>query len=77
VFLPSVTRAVDGGLELPKKGRLVVPGYLVTRRFSVWVEDGTRGVVAVEYDQSGDAVRVDVVENRGGWKVRIGRGWGG
>ncbi len=77
VFLPSVTRVVEGGVELPKKGRLVVPGYLVTRRFSVWVEDGTRGAVTVEYDQSGNAVRVDVVENRGDWKVRIGRGWGG
>jgi hypothetical protein len=41
------------------------------------VEDGTRGAVTVEYDQSGEAVRVDVVENRGDWKVRVGRGWGG
>lgn len=77
VFLPSVTRMVEGGLELPKRGRLVVPGYLVTRRFSVWVEDGTRGVVTVEYDQRGEEVRVDVVENLGDWKVRVGRGWGG
>lgn len=77
VFLPSVTRAVEGGLDLPKRGRLVVPGYLVTRRFSVWVEDGTRGAVTVDYDQRGEEVRVDVVENLGDWKVRIGRGWGG
>ena len=75
IFLPSVVRSAERGLDLPKRGRLVVPGYVVTKRFSVWVEDGTRGAVTVEYDQSGEAVRVDVIENRGDWKVRVGRGW--
>lgn len=75
VFLPSVLRSTGTGLELPKRGRLVVPGYVVTKRFSVWVEDGTKGAVTVDYDQSGDDVRVDVIENRGDWKVRVGRGW--
>lgn len=57
--------------RLPKKGTLVVPGYLVTRSFQVWVEDGTKGRVVVEYDLTGETPQVAVTQNPGKWKVRI------
>lgn len=57
--------------SLPERGELTVPGYLVTRHFSVWVEDGLRGRVKIAYDLTGDSPLVEVVENPGDWQVRI------
>src|SRR2546429_685776 len=56
--------------RLPGQGRLVVAGYLVTRRFAVWIGDGQSGQVTVEYDQREPAPRVKVIENPHGHPVR-------
>jgi len=70
LFLADI-RAAPGPLDLPPRGRLVVPGYLITRHFQVWVEDGQRGVATIEYDLTGEAPRVTVVENPFGLQVRV------
>ena len=71
LFLPDVLTAKNDSPKLPATGRLVVPGYVVTRRFQVWVEDGQRGQVTVEYDCRGKQPVVRVVENPRSFKVRI------
>ncbi len=50
-------------LSLPPKGKLTVCGYMVTRRFQVFVEDGQRGVVNVEYDLTGREPKLVVTDN--------------
>ena len=57
--------------RMPPTGRLVVPGYVVTRQFQVWVEDGTKGQVTVDYDVRGANPIVTVVDNAKKYKVRI------
>ena len=37
-------------LSLPTTGRLVVPGYLVTKHFSFWIGDGRQNAATIEYD---------------------------
>ncbi len=37
-------------VSLPESGHLVVPGFVVTKRFSVFVGDGAEGAAGVEYD---------------------------
>ena len=37
-------------LALPARGRLVVPGYVVTRSFRFWLGDGRAGAAEIEYD---------------------------
>lgn len=71
LYLPDVLAEQKASPRLPITGRLVVPGYLVTRRFQVWVEDGQRGQVTIEYDLRVDRPQVRVVENPGKHKVRI------
>jgi pimeloyl-ACP methyl ester carboxylesterase len=71
VVLRDVLRARGRSSRLPKRGRLVVPGYVVTRWFQVWVEDGQRGQVTVEYDCRTAIPVVRVVDNPGGYTVRI------
>lgn len=58
-------------LSLPRKGTLTVCGYLVCRPFQVIVEDGTRGVVKIEYDITGRKPKVVVTENPDKLKVTI------
>jgi pimeloyl-ACP methyl ester carboxylesterase len=70
LFLPDVMAPKKTPPRLPARGRLVVPGYLVARRFAVWIGDGQQGQVTVEYDQSGPVARVKVAENPGGYAVR-------
>jgi len=70
LFLPDVL-AGTASPALPRKGRLVVNGYLVTRRFAVRIEDGQRGRVVVEYDVSGAKPAVKVIENPRQYKVRV------
>ena len=56
LFLPDVMRAPNAGERtLPAEGELVVPGYVVTRRFSVFIKDGTEGRVRIRYRTAGGA----------------------
>jgi pimeloyl-ACP methyl ester carboxylesterase len=58
-------------LSLPPKGRLTVCGYVVTRRFQVFVEGGQRGVVKIEYDLTGREPKVVVTDNPHQLKVDV------
>jgi|YNPNPStandDraft_1061719.scaffolds.fasta_scaffold27104_2 dienelactone hydrolase len=69
LYLPDIFAPLPPGPRLPPRGRLTVCGYLVTRAFQVWIEDGQRGVVTVDYDLAGPRVRV--VENPRGYTVRV------
>lgn len=72
LFLPGILAGPGaGGLGLPAAGELVVPGYLVTRRFRVVVADGTRGRVRVRYRLEGEKARVEVSDNPRDLPVRI------
>ena len=71
LFLPDVLAPKAGSPRLPACGRLVVPGYLVTRHFQVWIGDGQRGQVTVEYDLTGVTPEVRVVDNPRHLDVRI------
>lgn len=71
LFLPDVMKTDVTSPRMPSNGKLVVPGYVVTRQFQVWVEDGTKGQVTVEYDTRGEKPIVTVVDNPKKYKVRI------
>ena len=71
LFLPDVLRPKTSSPRIRARGRFVVIGYLVTRRFQVWIEDGRRGQVTVDYDLGGKSPVIRVVENPGNFKVRI------
>jgi pimeloyl-ACP methyl ester carboxylesterase len=75
LFLPDVLAPKAASPQLPERGRLVVPGYLVTRRFAVWIGEAksgdVRGRVTVEYDLSGGKPVVEVVENPGNYQVSV------
>jgi len=71
IFLADILRPLEHGEGLPPRGRLFVPGYVVTRHFQVWVEDGRVGSAVVEYDLSGNAPAVRVVENPRGYSVAV------
>lgn len=72
LFLPDVfAPPAAGALALPTEGTLVVPGYVVTRRFSVFLGDGTVGIARVRYKLHPDRVDVDVIENARNLPVRI------
>jgi pimeloyl-ACP methyl ester carboxylesterase len=70
LYLADVLAPKAESPELPPRGRLVVPGYLVTRRFQVWIENGQRGQVTVDYDLTGAVPDVRVVDNPQGYGVR-------
>jgi pimeloyl-ACP methyl ester carboxylesterase len=71
LYLGDVFPSKARSPRLPPRGQLVVPGYLVTRQFQVWIEDGQRGQVTVDYDLTGSAPAVRVVDNAQGYNVRI------
>jgi hypothetical protein len=74
LFMPDVLRPpapARGSLALPIEGELVVPGYLVTRHFSVFVTDGTEGMVTVRYRLGSGAPDVKVVANPRGLPVTV------
>ncbi|MEO6847917.1 MAG: alpha/beta hydrolase [Chthoniobacterales bacterium] len=56
---------------LPSKGTLTVCGYVVTKDFQVFIEDGQRGVVKIAYDLTGATPEVTVVENPDNLPVNI------
>ena len=49
VFVPRMLDRHED-ISLPSSGRLVVPGYVVTRRFAFWVGDGQAGTARIEYN---------------------------
>jgi len=71
VYMPSVQARGQRPPRMPSRGRLVVPGYVVTRWFQVWVEDGRRGQVTVAYSVRNGKASVRVVANPGGYRVRV------
>lgn len=72
LFMPGINAGpVGGGLGLPPVGELVVPGYLVTRRFRVVVADGGRGGVRIRYRFDGAKAQVEVIDNPRDLPVRI------
>lgn len=71
IFLPDMLAPRKESPKLPPKGKLTVNGYLVTRKFQVWIEDGQKGQVTISYDTSGAKPIVKVVENPKNYKVRI------
>lgn len=70
LFLPDVL-ADARKLRLPRKGEMVVAGYLVTRDFQVWVEDGQKGAVTIEYELDQHTPSIKVRDHPGNWKVTI------
>ncbi len=71
LYLPDVLAPKAASPSLPPVGRLVVPGYLVTRRFQVWIADGQRGQVTVAYDLTGPSPVIRVTDNPRRHAVRI------
>jgi len=55
-FVPEMLKGRVGEPQLPRAGTLIVPGYVVTRHFQIWVQPETKpellgqsGVAKVEY----------------------------
>lgn len=75
LFLPDVLAPKPKAPALPPTGRLVVPGFLVTRHFAVWIGDAkkgdVKGQVTVEYDVRGAQPVVKVIENAKQYAVTI------
>lgn len=70
-FLPDVLAKREASPKLPNKGRLTVCGYLTTRNFQVWIDDGQRGRVEVEYNLETTPPQLRVVDNPGHWPVKL------
>ncbi|MEI6422900.1 MAG: alpha/beta hydrolase, partial [Lentisphaerota bacterium] len=64
-------RAPVPDLTLPRKGTLTVCSYLVSRQFQVFIEDGQRGVVKIEYDLTGKEPEITVKENPDNLQVKV------
>jgi pimeloyl-ACP methyl ester carboxylesterase len=71
LYLADVLAPKAASPVLPTRGRLVVPGYLVTRTFQVWIGDGQGGQVTVIYDLTGATPSLQVIDNPHGYRVRI------
>lgn len=65
LFFPDLLKPlVSGSLDLPPQGELVVPGYLVTRRFNVFLGDGQAGCARISYQISpGGRVQTQILDN--------------
>lgn len=87
LFFPDVLAKKDASPALPKRGRLAVPGYLVTRHFTAWLagakakgirtlRDAQNGPVVgqavIEYELGGAKPVLRVAENPGGYQVFFG-----
>jgi len=70
-FVPRILSGAVPEPRLPKKGRLAVPGFVITRHFQLWVGNGKHGVADVEYDVSGAKPAVKVISYTPGQRVRI------
>lgn len=70
IFCRDVFQPVPDS-SLPPRGTLTVCGYVVTKHFQVFVEDGQRGVVKIEYDLLAKEPRIRVTENPDNLRVTI------
>lgn len=77
-FLPEMLRGSIPPPELPHAGRLVVPGYLVTRRFALWLSPakhpellGQSGTAEVDYTLDVTGARFQVRALTPGHHLRI------
>lgn len=50
IWCPPVAAGVHAPWIMPPRGRVKVMGYIVTKRFSIWLGDGTNVVADVEFD---------------------------
>lgn len=50
LFLPRLLEPKATPPVLPQTGQLHVPGYIITRGWECWLEDGRNGVAVVEYN---------------------------
>lgn len=68
-FLPDVANPAVVAAALPRRGRLAIAGYLVSRPFSVWLGEGTAARGQVDYDL--EAKRFDLTFETGEapWRV--------
>lgn len=55
----------------PESGELVVCGYVVTRRFSVWIGDGLAGTARVRYQLGKGKPEIEVIEASSDAPVRV------
>ena len=84
LFMPDVLAPKKASPALPKRGKLAVPGYLVTRHFTVWIgnakakdlqeaqKGAVLGQVTIEYDVNGAQPVLKVADNPKGYKVFFG-----
>lgn len=78
IFVPEILKRRVPEPRLPPTGRLVVPGYLVTRRFAIWVQAavpprraGPSGVAEVSYRLDGKRAEFTVLSVTRGHQVKI------
>lgn len=78
IFVPEILRRRVPEPTLPPTGVLVAPGYLVTRRFAIWVQPaipsglpGSSGVAEVQYRLDGKRAEFTVLSVTPGHRVKI------
>jgi pimeloyl-ACP methyl ester carboxylesterase len=76
IFVPEILEHRGPAPELPPAGTLVVPGYVVTRHFEIWVRaagrpDAVSGVARVRYRLAGPRPEFTVLSVTPGHRVRI------
>ena len=73
IFVPEILKRQVAAPQLPRTGILIVPGYVVTQHFQIWLQPETKpellgqsGVAKVEYrlGAAGQEFRVLSVSNR-------------
>ncbi len=70
-MLATEIRSDPPDLSLPHTGMMNVCGYVVTRHFQVFVEDGRHGVVKIHYEFMDGRPEVRVIENPKDYEVHI------
>ena len=78
IFVPEILKRRVPEPKLPRTGRLVVPGYVVTKHFQIWMQPvnkpellGRSGVAEVEYSLDGAHRQFIVRSVTKGHEVRI------
>lgn len=78
ILVPEILRRCVPEPKLPASGTLVVPGYVVTRHFELWVEPvgrptlaGPSGVAKVQYRLDGARAEFTVLSVTRGHRVKI------
>ena len=78
IFVPEILQRRIPEPKLPATGTLIVPGYVVTRQFQIWVQPQTQpelfgrsGVAKIEYRLGTSNTEFRVLEVSRGHSVRI------